>query len=181
MYRLLFIPVFFLTCSDGPPTTPETRPVDHPNAGNTAIYDVDADDPYEIDNGTFLDLAPGMLLPPAVKDNVSTLPVQSDDRNRTLPLIGKRKDTLGTIQIQANQDTIQSIHVTSPDVVTNSGIRVGVTYGDLIERLGSLTLTAGDRPDHTYAYQAPYYYLLNAPFSDTVAGAAPVLEIVIRR
>ena len=181
MKPLVLLPLLLMACSDGPPTTPETRPVENPNAGNTAIYDVDPDDPYEIANDTFLDLSPGMLLPYAADDVTRIIEPTTYDELRAMPLVSDRGDTLGSLLLRADSDTIHSIRITSPNVVTQNGIRPGFTYGELTERLGAVSLLQGASPQTAYAFLPPLYYLLDRPFSDTISNDAVISEIVLRR
>jgi hypothetical protein len=117
-----------LGCTDSPPTTPETRTVQLPNAGNTAIYDVDPDDPYEVGDNEFLTLQPGQytnrygtrLITPFAGDPVR------------YHIIGSRDDTLG--YLRAPSGRIQSIHITSPNVVTQNGLRIGMQRGEVRQR-----------------------------------------------
>ncbi len=139
MRNLFPLLLFLAACSDAPPTTPETRPVENPNAGNTAIYDVDPDDPYEIDARSFLDLTPGAPVA-ASKYLIDEGIMDTGDGEAHLYYIhGDRNDTLGYLLLKPGDELIGDIHIKSPDVVTTNGIRVGVTHGELKERLGKLT------------------------------------------
>ncbi|WP_116124645.1 hypothetical protein [Lewinella sp. IMCC34183] len=137
--RYLFLACLgLLACSDGPPTTPETRPVEYPNAGNTAIYDVDPDDPYEIDGNRFLDLRPGEPLSESQYLIDAGLVDTEEGQADRYHIRGDRNDTLGYLLQPPGDQQIGNIYITSPDVVTTNGLRVGVTLADLRERLGRL-------------------------------------------
>ena len=154
-----------LACNDRPPTTPETRPVENPNAGNTAIYDVDADDPYEIGDGSFLDMRPGA----AIADFSGLLRVDrsSDDTgggDRPVhQIVGRRDQELGYVYTQADEgERIDYIVITSPDVVTEDGIRVGNSYAELVERLGEVEVQRGaEDTSLVYVSQGALRYGLN--------------------
>ncbi|THH41697.1 hypothetical protein [Neolewinella litorea] len=185
MIRYALPVIFLLGCSDSPPTTPETRPVENPNAGNTAIYDVDADDPYEIADSSFLDLSPGMALPQTEslrEAGVLTVGDQTFDRYF---LTGRRQDTLAYLLVDRGDRFISAIHITSSDVVTRDGLRVGNTYGELVERLGKLPApsTVAGRP----VIKGPDWlsYQLGA-YAPSASGAGvpaetPIEEIILIR
>ncbi|MBB4077633.1 hypothetical protein GGR28_000234 [Lewinella aquimaris] len=128
MLRLSLFLLLLYSCSDQPPTTPETRPVENPNAGNTAIYDVDADDPYEIGDGAFMEMRPGGDLAPFSRE------LEQGDAGHFY-IKGRRGDRLGYL-IAVEESKIGSIHLTSTDVVTRDGLRVGNTFAELVERIG---------------------------------------------
>lgn len=126
---LRYLPLLLLlACNDRPPTTPETRPVENPNAGNTAIYDVDADDPYEVGNGSFLDLTPGQT--------VSSTDDRLEQTEEGYNLLGRKGERLGTVTFDKD-NRIKRITITSAAVVSRYGIRVGLSYPELIERTGA--------------------------------------------
>ena len=161
-YALLSLLLLVLSCSDRPPTTPETRPVENPNAGNTAIYDVDPDDPYEIGDGSFLDMRPGsrvaefskLLRPDSLRDGKNTSSIYR--------IIGRKKEELGYVHMKP-QDTevIDFITITSPDVVTEDGIRVGNSYAELVERLGKVHVEGSEKEAKVFASQGALRYRLN--------------------
>ena len=166
MKSLALLPLLLLACSDGPPTTPETRPVEDPNAGNTAIYDVDPDDPYEIGDGEFLDMRPGdslatfedFLLPGTLRSGEGEFDVHY--------IRGRRQDTLGFVFSREHEGTlIESIYITSPNAVTQDGIRVGNTYAELYERRGAVPVTGSEVEMRVYASDPPFRYRL-----DRIAG-----------
>ena len=184
MKPLVLLSLLLIACSDAPPTTPETRPVENPNAGNTAIYDVDPDDPYEIGDGEFLDMAPGdslatfaaFLLPGTLRTGEGEFDVHY--------IRGRRQDTLG--YVYSSDDTlIESITVTSEDAVTQDGIRVGNTYAELYERRGSVPVTGVEIEARVYADDPPFRYRLGmnagpGPVdSADIAPDTPIWEIII--
>ncbi|MCP9237604.1 hypothetical protein [Lewinella sp. JB7] len=169
MYRLALLLLVLCACSDGPPTTPETRPVENPNAGNTAIYDVDADDPYEIGDGAFLDMRPGAP--------VATFRKLLKEDGGRYNIRGRRRDRLGYVLTDASGETIASIHVTSPDVVTQNGIRVGLTQDELRERIGPITPGAPGPDGLRCVTQDALTYCLQGPADGT---PATIVEIVLQ-
>lgn len=185
MYRPLLLPLLLLlACADNPPTTPETRPVENPNAGNTAIYDVDADDPYEIGDGSFMDMRPGDPLAP-FSDFLHAGTVSSGEGTFDVyHITGRRDDTLGYVYSD-DGSTVGSIFITSPDAVTQQGIRVGNTVAELRERLGQLELYGTELEARVYAAKPPFRYRLQAnadpgPIdSAALDPATEVMEIII--
>lgn len=172
MLRYAPLCLLLATCSDQPPTTPETRPVENPNAGNTAIYDVDADDPYEIDDDSFLEITPGQPL----SDNDFLLPGDGDRRY----LRGRRGDTLGFVLLQDDGSSVAEVHVTSPDVVTKDGLRVGNTLGEVMERRGKLEAEGPTVVWEPSASNVRVCFELSTDATENPMDA-PVREIVLRR
>ncbi|WP_420460050.1 hypothetical protein [Neolewinella sp.] len=161
-YVLPLLLSMMFACSDRPPTTPETRPVENPNAGNTAIYDVDADDPYEIGDGSFLDMRPGA----ATADFSGLLRADrssGDKGGRPVhQIVGRNDEELGYLYTEADDgERIDYIVITSPDVVTEDGIRVGNSYAELVERLGEVEVQRGADTSLIYVTQGALRYGLN--------------------
>ncbi|CAH1002034.1 hypothetical protein LEM8419_02949 [Neolewinella maritima] len=181
MLRYLSFLLVLLACSDRPPTTPETRPVEYPNAGNTAIYDVDPDDPYEIDDSSFLEMQPGQPIAPFVDLRPGTL--RTGDGELAVRYIpGRSNDTLG--YVAAEGGLIDHIVIWSTDVVTKNGIRVGNTYGELVERLGQLAPYGSGVEARVYATHDGLTYRLgmNAPAGPlaSVPDTVPIVEIILQ-
>ena len=161
MRYLIALAVLWTSCSDRPPTTPEPRPVDNPNAGNTAIYDVDPDDPYEIGDGSFLDMRPGQPLD-RFSDLLTAGSLEDGEGTPDVHYIRGRKDQeLGYVLPEPDDATlIGTIVITSPDVVTENGIRVGNSYAELVERRGELEVH-GTADERVYVSDGPLDYRLN--------------------
>ena len=171
MLRYAPLCLLLAACSDRPPTTPETRPVENPNAGNTAIYDVDPDDPYEIDDGSFLDISPGQTL----SESDFLLPGEGAQRY----LSGRRGDTLGYVLLDG--DIVTEVHVTSPDVVTKDGLRVGNTLAEVMERRGKLDTEGRTVVGEPSASNVRVCFELAPAGTTATPMDAPVREIVLRR
>ncbi|MGB3800923.1 MAG: hypothetical protein WA952_13995 [Lewinella sp.] len=184
MNRLLVPLFFFLACSDSPPTTPETRPVENPNAGNTAIYDVDPDDPYEIGSGSFMDMRPGDTVDTHSDWLTPGTLVNGEGEFDVYYILGRRSDTLGYVY-SADERTIESIIIESTDAVTQDGIRVGNTFGELTERLGVVDVIGSEIEARVYATKAPFRYRLGmnsgpGPVDTSeIDPATPILTIEI--
>ena len=185
MYRLFLLPLLLLlACADNPPTTPETRPVENPNAGNTAIYDVDEDDPYEIGDGSFLDMRPGDPLAPFTDFLHAGQLTDGEGTFDVFYIAGRRDDTLGYVY-SSDGSTVESIFINSPDAVTQQGIRVGNTVAELRERLGKLELYGTEIEARAYASKPPFRYRLGTnaapgPIDSTALDpATEVVEIII--
>lgn len=161
MRYLYLMALLWLGCSDRPPTTPETRPVENPNAGNTAIYDVDPDDPYEIGDGSFLDMRPG--LPLAAFDELLGAGEREEAAAATQVyyIRGRRGEELGYVVPDGTR--IGRVVITSPDVVTENGIRVGNSYAELTERRGRLRVgeVREEEPAYLYLIDGDLQYRLN--------------------
>lgn len=177
--------LLILACSDAPPTTPETRPEAFPNADNTAIYDVDPDDPYEIDDGSFLDLRPGgsvadfpgLLRPDTLRDGEGSLAIYS---------IVNGEKVLGYVVPEAGSEgRIERVVITSDEVVTEDGIRIGNGLAELIERIGSVEVHGSEVESRVYAYKDRLSYRLDMLSSqyaldpESIDSTALITQIVI--
>ncbi len=183
-----FIPLLLLVaCSDNPPTTPETVPVDNPNAGNTAIYDVDPDDPYEVTDRAFLDMRPGLDIGPFSKFlRPGIIPVDGQDQT-VYYIEGRKRERLGYLQVgEGDASRISEIHITSPNVVTRDGLRTGNSYREVIERLGPLDVVGGGSNGAAYLQHGLLAYRLSrndlqAAFDPAaIDSTTKILEIVIK-
>ena len=163
MYRITSLLLLtLLACSDRPPTTPETRPVENPNAGNTALYDVDPEDPYEIGDRSFLDMQPGDAIadyPNLLRDSTLTT---GDGTFTVYAIHGRNGEALGYLHPDPEDaGRIGHLVVTSADVVTEQGLRVGNSYAELVERMGEVEVHGSEPASRVYANQGPLYFLLN--------------------
>ena len=97
---------------------------------------------------------------------------------------GRRQDTLGYVFSDDGQ-TIERIIIDSPDAVTQDGIRVGNTFGELRERMGKLEIYGSEVESRVYAKLDPFLYRLaaNAAAGTVDEGsldtATPIVEIII--
>lgn len=124
-----------------------------PNDGNTAIYDVDDDDPYLISNSHFLGLTPGGSLAEFV-DGLRSGVLQTGEGDFDVHYIDSAEgDELGYVMADPrDENTIGNIYVTSPKVVTEKGIRVGMSYAELQEKMGRLEVHGSEIEGYTHAY-----------------------------
>lgn len=157
-----------------------------PNDGNTAIYDVDADDPYLISNGYFLGLTPGGSLA-EFSDGLRKGVLQTGDGDFDVFYIDSAEgDELGYVTADPrDEQTIGYIFVTSPDVVTEKGVRVGISFAELKQRIGAVEVHGSEIEGYTYAQANGMAYRLdsgNWSYEVDVSTIAPetkVIEIVI--
>ena len=183
MLRYL-LPLLLLACNDRPPTTPETRPVDNPNAGNTAIYDVDPDDPYEMGDSSFLDMRPGSN----IADFASLLEPftlrSGDGEQAAHRIVGRKGEELGFL-LTEDSTHISSIWITSPDVVTEDGLRVGNSFGELAERIGAVEVDGSAVEARVFvragglAYQLAMHSQVGNIDQTTIYPATEITHIVI--
>ena len=106
------------------------------NQGNLDLYEVDPEDPYEIDeDGSFLGIAPGDALD-THRDGL-----REGDAPGRFFIDGAEGSELGYLTAEAGQ--ITGVFITAPNVVTRNGIRVGYSLAELTERIGE-TRALGD-------------------------------------
>lgn len=157
-----------------------------PNDGNTAIYDVDADDPYLLSNGYFLGMTPGGSLID-YKDGLRTGQIRTGEGEFDVLFIdGAEGDELGYVySMESDDPTIDQITITSPKVVTEKGVRVGLSFDELQQRLGPLEVSASEIESRVYARKDGITYRLDtngAPGKTTAAdidGDVEVMQIIL--
>ncbi len=180
--------LLFVACSEGPPSTPETAAVENPNAGNTAIYDVDPDDPYEIGDSSFMDMRPGEDIGPFTRQlRPGIIPVDGQDQT-IFYIEGRKRERLGYVKVdELDQSKMGDIYITSPDVVTRDGIRVGNSYQEILERLGKVDVQGGGGDGPAYLTQGKLAYRLamselqDAFDPNAIDSTTKITEIVIRK
>jgi len=168
LFIICLIIALITGCNDQPPSiaevpdeqvAPQTPEL---NDDNTAIYDVDDEDPYRISNGIFLGLQPGE----------SFVDYQEGLRKGTLKsgavslsawyIDGAEGNELGyVLPDPRDAGTVRSIVITSPDVVTEKGIRVGYEFPELMQRLGTLSLHGSEIESRVYADEGNLRYRLD--------------------
>ncbi len=159
---------------------------DAANVDEESIYEVDPEDPYLIFNGTFFDLAPGQAIAPALKLLQKGKLRLGKGKTKVYFIEAPDGAELGFLLPDPSDEArIGSIYVTSDRVVTQQGIRVGISYAELKERLGALELYRSVSDGRIYAKSEDLQYRLDeAQISaqlalDAVAGSTKVVEIVI--
>lgn len=157
-----------------------------PNDGNTAIYDVDADDPYLLSNGYFLGMTPGGSLA-GYKDGLRAGQISTGEGEFDVLFIdGAEGDELGYVYaMESDAPTIDQITITSPKVVTEKGIRVGLSFNELQQRLGPVEVYASEIESRVYASKDGITYRLNTngtpgkTKAEDIAGDVEVMQIIL--
>lgn len=144
------------TDNDRPEAATDTLP--EQNQGNLDIYDVDPDDPYQVgEDNSLLGILPGDAID-RHRDLLREGELRTGDGTfEVFYLDGADGTELGYLLPEPTPDgteglTVRSINVTSPRVVTNQGIRVGNTIGELEERLGALDIQGSELESRVHAY-----------------------------
>lgn len=158
------------------------------NEDQTSIYDVnaDADDPYLISNGYFLGMTPGGSLAD-YKDGLRTGQISTGEGEfEVLFIDGAEGDELGFVYSgESDEPTIDQITITSPVVVTDKGVRVGLSFKALQQRLGPVEVYASEIESRVYATKDGITYRLNtngAPGQTTakdIDGDVEVMQIIL--
>lgn len=177
---LALLLLFLISCGNEPATITDTSDIEipaaeteDPNDGNTAIYDVDTDDPYLLSNGYFLGMKPGesltgfvdVLREGELKTGEGAFPVFYID--------GAEGDELGYVYSrEGTAGAIDEITITSPKVVTEEGVRVGLSFNELTQRLGEPEVFASEIESRVYATKDGITYRLatNGKPGKTTAG-----------
>lgn len=191
----LLISCSFLTCGDDKSDpegagvdTVETADTENPNEDNTDIYDVDPDDPYLVSNGIFLGLKPGEPLG-AYADGLRKGKIKTGEGSFDVYFIdGAEGDELGYVMPDPkNNNLIGEIFITGRSVVTEEGIRIGLSYDELIERLGKITFHGSEVESRVYGSKHGLSYRLDMASNQydldnrTIEPDTKVTQIVIDR
>ena len=173
----------------GVDTPPEAGVDRTPNDGNLDIYDVDPEDPYLLSNRTLLGLKPGEPIAPYT-DALRKGKLKTGEGNFAGYYIdGAEGGELGFMMPDTEDETlIGDIYIFSPSVVTEEGIRVGLSYSELTERLGAIDFYGSEIESRVYGEHEGLRYQLdinsNTP-EKIAAGDIPastkVKAIVINR
>ena len=158
------------------------------NVGEQSIYEVDPEDPYLIFNHTIFDLSPGQPLAPAL-DRLRRGTLRTGEGNfKVYHIKDKQGEEVGYVMPDPlDESLIGDIYITSDRVVTEQGVRVGYTYGELVERLGALEVHGSEIEGSTSAdYKRLRFMLDEQHFAyelgqEQVSPSAKVTEIVLMR
>jgi len=190
---LALLLLFLISCGNEPAIITDTSDIEitaveteNPNDGNTAIYDVDADDPYLLSNGYFLGMKPGesltgfvdVLREGELKTGEGEFPVFYID--------GAEGDELGYVYSrEGTAGAIDEITITSPKVVTEEGVRVGLSFNELTQRLGEPEVFASEIESRVYATQDGITYRLatngkpGKTTAEDIEGDVEVMQIIL--
>ncbi|TXF87569.1 hypothetical protein FUA23_18460 [Neolewinella aurantiaca] len=193
LFFLLLLLLFLVSCSSEPTSVTDTSgtetpaaETEDPNDGNTAIYDVDADDPYLVSNDYFLGMTPGGSLAD-FKDGLRNGELRTGEGAFEVFYIdGAEGDELGYVySMDGAEGTIDQITITSPKVVTEEGVRVGLSFNELTQRLGELEVFASEIESRVYATKNGVTYRLNTngtpgkTTAEDIKGDVEVAQIIL--
>jgi hypothetical protein len=167
-------------------TSPEDIPA--PNDGMTAASEVYDDDPYLVSNGYFLGLTPGGSMAEFV-DGLRSGVLQTGEGDFDVHYIDSAEgDELGYVMADPRDEgTIGNIFITSTKVVTEEGIRVGMSFTELQEKMGELEVHGSEIEGQTYANSDGLSFRLDAGNwsyeidPSTIKPETKILEIVVER
>ena len=175
-----------LTAPTNVAPAPATQDAD-PNNGNTALYEVDPADPYLISNGTFLGFGIGeplaanidLLRKGVLRTGEGTFQVYyiDDADGEELGYVMDTPDKAGRID---------RIAVKSPKVVTERGVRIGLSVDELEQRLGPLEWHGSEVEGRAGAEKDGLYYRIDQPVfqyevsREEIKDGAKVVEISLR-
>lgn len=168
--------------------TVEMDDTEQPNQDNTSIYDVDPDDPYLVSNGYFLGFKPGEPIAEYV-DGLRKGRLRTGEGDFDVFFIdGAEGNELGFLTADpANEQNIGNITITSPAVVTEEGIRIGLSYEELVERIGAITFHGSEVESRVIGNKHGLSYRLEMESNkydldnSTIKPATKVTQIVIDR
>jgi len=179
----------FTACGSEPKSITDTTGLEDsaddtpaPNDDNTAIYDVDADDPYLLSNGYFLGMTPGGSLDDYI-DGLRTGQIRTGEGEFDVLFIDAAEgDELGYVYTpDKTEPIIEQITITSPKVVTEKGVRVGLSFDELKQRLGPVEVYASEIESRVYATKDGITYRLNingTPGKTTAADIGDDVEVM---
>ncbi len=184
---LLFLSLLLLSCNNEQPATGNqepataTDPLPEQNQGNLDIYDVDPEDPYEMDEDAFLGIRVG---DPLSAHQAGLRP--GDRAGIEVHFIDGADGTELGYVMTSSDGTIEMIAIQSPNVVTRNGLRIGNSFGEMTERIGKTELMASEVKEQVYARANGITYRLQtfgnsrlvAPMD--VEPEARIIEIILQ-
>ncbi|MEM9526007.1 MAG: hypothetical protein AAGA31_05310 [Bacteroidota bacterium] len=195
-FTSLLLLLLLVTCSQPPAddatleTEAESEVTETPesNQDNTANYEAEEEEPYLLSNGYFLGMQPGLPIIDFAgglrKGNLAT----GEGDFEVYYIDGAEGSELGYLMPDPRDEhSIGDIFITSPDVVTELGVRVGHSFAELQKRLGPLEVHGSEIEGRTYASKDGLWYRLDtANFSyevdpATIDPTTKITEIVIQR
>ena len=159
-----------------------------PNDGITANSEAYNDAPYLVSNGNFLGLTPGGSMVEFV-DGLRSGVLQTGEGDFDVHYIDSAEgDELGYVMADPrDENTIGNIYITSTKVVTEKGIRVGMSFSELQEKMGELEVHGSEIEGRTYANSGGLSFRLDAENwsyeidPSTIKPETEIIEIVVKR
>jgi hypothetical protein len=190
---LALLLLFLASCGSDPKSISDTSEVEipvaapeDPNADNTTIAEADTDDPYLISNEHFLGMAPGGSLAD-FKDGLRDGELKTGEGSFPVFYIdGAEGDELGYVySMDGGDGSINEITITSPRVVTEKGVRVGLSFNELTQRLGEVEVFASEIESRVYASKDGITYRLatngvaGKTSAEDIKGDVEVMQIIL--
>jgi hypothetical protein len=147
-----------------------------------------SDEPYLVSNGYFLGLTPGGSMIEFI-DGLRSGVLQTGEGDFDVHYIDSAEgDELGYVMADPRDEgTIGNIFITSPKVVTEEGIRVGMSFSDLQEKIMALEVHGSEIEGRTYASGDGLSFRLDAGNwnyevdPSAIKPETKILEIVVER
>jgi hypothetical protein len=163
-------------------------PAPAPSAEDMPESAVDDDDPYLVSNGYFLGLKPGGSLAEFV-DGLRSDVLQTGEGDFDVHYIDSAEgDELGYVMADPRDEgTIGNIYITSSKVVTEKGVRVGMSFSELQDKIFELEIHGSEIEGQTYVVSDGLAYRLDAGNwsyeidPSTIKPETKIIEIVVER
>jgi hypothetical protein len=154
----------------------------------TAVSDTSDDEPYLVSNGYFLGLIPGGSLAEFI-DGLRSDVLRTGEGDFDVHYIDSAEgDELGYVMADPRDEgTIGNIFITSTKVVTEKGVRVGMSYSELVEKMGELEVHGSEIEGQTYANSEGLAFRLDTGNwsyeidPSTIKPDTKIIEIVVER
>lgn len=191
---LALLLLFLISCNSNPDTITDTTDIEIPSvnlddskdSSHTAISNADADDPYMLSNSSFLGMTPGGSLDD-FKDGLRDGELRTGEGSfKVFYIDGAEGDELGYVYSREGGDgSIDQITITSPKVVTENGVRVGMSFNDLTQKLGEMEVFASEIESRVYATKDGTTYRLatngiaGQTSAEDIKGDVGVMQIIL--
>lgn len=169
MYIRNFLPLllclFLCTCDRAQEASEETAAAPAPvteAAPEPAATPATTDAPYTIKDGALMGIKAGEPLADYAAGLRSGVLRTGEADFDVFYIDGAEGTELGYLMASEDGKEIESVTVTSEDVMTEQGISVGMTYAQLQEKLGDFEVHGSEIEGQTHAEKDGYYYLLDA-------------------
>lgn len=172
------------------PQAEDTPAADAPaeSGGMTSASEEGNDEPYLVSNGYFLGLTPGGAMIEFI-DGLRSGVLQTGEGDFDVHYIDSAEgDELGYVMADPrDENTIGNIFITSPKVVTEEGVRVGMSFSELQKKIMELEVHGSEIEGRTYANADGLSFRLDVGNwsyeinPSTIKPETKIIEIVVER
>ncbi len=167
IFLSLLLVLSLCTCGPAPSEPAEDTPAPEPEATiqeseATPAPDAATVSPYQVKDGALLGMRAGEPVADFKSGLRSGVLSTGEGDFPVYYIDGAEGTELGYLMLDDAETVISDITITSPDVATEAGVSVGMTYAELQNILGEFEVHGSEIEGYTYAQKDGYWYRLDA-------------------